>query len=134
MSRREKAEHIRHIMATEGDAIGENTRTINQLSRHAIEQLDAYEDLRTEARSSKEAAIERLPELLDEVTEAVEANGGTVYLAQDVAAANRYVECCGMAGSFGYKSEYYELSVDVGERLVEELPAGTGRRERHLLL
>jgi Fe-S oxidoreductase len=27
------------------------------------------------------------------------------------------VECCGMAGSFGYGSEYYELSVDVGERL-----------------
>ncbi|MGQ4556301.1 LUD domain-containing protein [Halobellus sp. GM3] len=30
------------------------------------------------------------------------------------------VECCGMAGSFGYKSEYYELSVDVGETLQEQ--------------
>jgi iron-sulfur cluster protein len=30
------------------------------------------------------------------------------------------VECCGMAGGFGYKSEYYELSVDVGETLVEQ--------------
>ncbi|MFB6174216.1 MAG: LUD domain-containing protein [Halobacteriales archaeon] len=30
------------------------------------------------------------------------------------------VECCGMAGSFGYKSEYYELSMDVGESLAEE--------------
>jgi Fe-S oxidoreductase len=29
-------------------------------------------------------------------------------------------ECCGMAGSFGYKSEYYELSMDVGESLREE--------------
>ena len=27
------------------------------------------------------------------------------------------VECCGMAGSFGYKSEYYELSMDVGSEL-----------------
>ena len=27
------------------------------------------------------------------------------------------VECCGMAGSFGYKREYYELSVAVGEDL-----------------
>jgi iron-sulfur cluster protein len=27
------------------------------------------------------------------------------------------VECCGMAGSFGYKAEYYELSMDVGEEL-----------------
>jgi Fe-S oxidoreductase len=30
------------------------------------------------------------------------------------------VECCGMAGSFGYKSEYYELSMDVGETLAEQ--------------
>jgi Fe-S oxidoreductase len=29
-------------------------------------------------------------------------------------------ECCGMAGSFGYKREYYELSLDVGEDLREE--------------
>ena len=28
-------------------------------------------------------------------------------------------ECCGMAGSFGYKSEYYEVSVDVGEQMME---------------
>ncbi|HET7324525.1 MAG TPA: LUD domain-containing protein, partial [Halococcus sp.] len=26
-------------------------------------------------------------------------------------------ECCGMAGSFGYKREYYELSMDVGSEL-----------------
>jgi len=30
------------------------------------------------------------------------------------------VECCGMAGSFGYKSDYYELSMDVGGRLREQ--------------
>jgi Fe-S oxidoreductase len=30
------------------------------------------------------------------------------------------VECCGMAGSFGYKSDYYELSMDVGDRLREQ--------------
>jgi L-lactate utilization protein LutB len=29
-------------------------------------------------------------------------------------------ECCGMAGSFGYKSAYYELSMDVGGPLVEQ--------------
>ena len=28
-------------------------------------------------------------------------------------------ECCGMAGSFGYKSEYYEVSVDVGEQMLD---------------
>ena len=33
------------------------------------------------------------------------------------------VECCGMAGSFGYKSEYYELSMQVGEALREQFAA-----------
>jgi len=40
-------------------------------------------------------------------------------------------ECCGMAGSFGYKSDYYGLSVEIGRRLVTELDklgaAGEGR-------
>jgi Fe-S oxidoreductase len=31
------------------------------------------------------------------------------------------VECCGMAGSFGYKKEYYELSMAVGEDLFEQV-------------
>lgn len=31
------------------------------------------------------------------------------------------VECCGMAGSFGYKSEYYDLSMKVGDELEEEM-------------
>jgi len=39
----------------------------------------------------KEDAIERLPELIDEVTEAIEDNGGTVYIADDAADANRYI-------------------------------------------
>jgi iron-sulfur cluster protein len=30
------------------------------------------------------------------------------------------VECCGMAGSFGYKRDYYDLSVAVGEDLAAE--------------
>jgi len=31
------------------------------------------------------------------------------------------VECCGMAGSFGYKEQYYELSMDVGDNLGGQL-------------
>ena len=40
------------------------------------------------------------------------------------------VECCGMAGSFGYKSEYYEVSMDVGQQLKEgfEAERANGRR------
>jgi Fe-S oxidoreductase len=35
-------------------------------------------------------------------------------------------ECCGMAGSFGYKTDYYEVSMDVGEPLREQF-GGTDR-------
>jgi iron-sulfur cluster protein len=30
-------------------------------------------------------------------------------------------ECCGMAGSFGYKVEYFDVSVDVGEYLADQV-------------
>jgi len=30
------------------------------------------------------------------------------------------VECCGMAGSFGYKQEYYDLSMAVGSDLHDQ--------------
>jgi iron-sulfur cluster protein len=35
--------------------------------------------------------------------------------------ATSSVECCGMAGSFGYKKEYYELSMAVGEDLFAQV-------------
>jgi iron-sulfur cluster protein len=37
----------------------------------------------------------------------------------DVLASN--VECCGMAGSFGYKSDYYDLSMAVGADLFNQI-------------
>jgi Fe-S oxidoreductase len=33
------------------------------------------------------------------------------------------VECCGMAGSFGYKTEYYDLAMAVGDDLAEQVTA-----------
>jgi Fe-S oxidoreductase len=33
------------------------------------------------------------------------------------------VECCGMAGSFGYKRDFYELSMAVGEDLFNQVRA-----------
>lgn len=46
-------------------------------------------------------------------TEAVLRKAGYDVITSDV-------ECCGMAGSFGYKSEYYDLSIDVGDDLREQ--------------
>jgi Fe-S oxidoreductase len=56
---------------------------------------------------------------LDAHTEAVLGR-----LGYDVATTD--AECCGMAGSFGYKSDYYDLSVAVGESLAEEIEGADG--------
>jgi Fe-S oxidoreductase len=37
------------------------------------------------------------------------------------------VECCGMAGSFGYKREYYDLSMDVGDELAGQFATDAAR-------
>ncbi|WP_336326833.1 LUD domain-containing protein [Halovenus sp. HT40] len=90
-----KAEHIRHIMATEGEAVGTNTRGFNAGRYESVAKLEDYEGLKDEARAIKEDAIERLPELIDDLTATIEANGGTVYIAEDAADANEYIaELC----------------------------------------
>lgn len=93
--RESKAAHIRYIMATEGAAVGTNTRGFNEGRYESVAKLEDYEGLKTEAREIKEKAIKRLPELIDELTETVEENGGTVYIAEDAADANEYIsEVC----------------------------------------
>ncbi|GAD53294.1 predicted L-lactate dehydrogenase, Fe-S oxidoreductase subunit YkgE / predicted L-lactate dehydrogenase, Iron-sulfur cluster-binding subunit YkgF [Halarchaeum acidiphilum MH1-52-1] len=89
--RRRKAEKIRHLLETEGDAVHENTTVFNEDRYEVTERFDDFEALRDEARAIKEDAIERLPELIEELRESVEANGGHLYLADDAADANRYV-------------------------------------------
>ena len=89
--RQQKAEHIRHLLETEGDSVHENTQVFNDGRYESTAALDDYERLKDEARAIKEDAIERLPELIDQVTETVEANGGTVYLADDAEDANRHI-------------------------------------------
>jgi len=90
-ARETKADHIRHLLETEGPAVEANTLGFNQGRYDSVADLEDYETLKSEARSIKEDAIERLPELLEAVRERVEANGGTVYLADDAADANRYI-------------------------------------------
>ena len=90
-TRAERAERIRHLLETEGDAVHAMASISNFRRSRIYDETDDLEGLRTEARSIKEDAIDRLPELIDRVTEAVEANGGTVYLADDAADATDYV-------------------------------------------
>jgi len=86
-----KGDRIRELLETEGDAVAENTRGFNRGRIESTGRLDDYEELKADAREIKEDAIARLPELIDEVRETVEANGGTVYVADDAADANRYI-------------------------------------------
>jgi iron-sulfur cluster protein len=90
-SRKAKAAEIRRLLAEEGDAVEANTRGFNQGRYDSTADLAEYEALKDEARAIKEDAIERLPELIEAVRESVEANGGSMYLADDAADANRYV-------------------------------------------
>jgi iron-sulfur cluster protein len=91
----DKAAEIRRLMATEGPAIEENTKGFNRKRREAVADLENYEELRDRVRAIKEDAIERLPELIDDLREAVEDNGGHLYLADDADDANDYIrEVC----------------------------------------
>lgn len=85
------ADELRELMAIEGDAIGENTGGFNAGQYESVARLDDYEELKEEARAIKADAIERLPELVDELRETVEANDGMVYIADDTTDANRYI-------------------------------------------
>jgi iron-sulfur cluster protein len=99
-SREAKAARIRRLIETEGDAISKNTRGFNAGRYASVAGLDEYEELKDEARAIKEDAIARLPELLETLREAVESNGGTMYVAEDAADANRYVrEVCAEKGA-----------------------------------
>jgi iron-sulfur cluster protein len=93
--RTDKAAHIRQILETEGEAVGENTRGFNAGRYESLGKLDDPQSLRDEARQIKEDAIERLPTLIDDLAATVEDNGGVVYIAEDAEDANRYIaEVC----------------------------------------
>jgi Fe-S oxidoreductase len=44
------------------------------------------------------------------------------------------VECCGMAGSFGYKKDFYDVSQAVSEELVEQWKAAESANGPHTLV
>jgi len=85
------AEELRHLMATEGAAVSQNTKGFNQGRYDSTAKLSDYEGLKDEARAIKEDAIANLPDLIDQLRETVEDNGGTLYIADDAADANDYV-------------------------------------------
>ena len=93
--REAKAAEIRRLLATEGEAVAGNTQGFNRGRYDSVGDLDDYDGLKDRAREIKVDAIDRLPSLIEELRESVEDNGGTLYLADDAADANRYIrEVC----------------------------------------
>ena len=92
MSQREEtAAKIRHLLSTDGQTVEKNARGFNQNRIEATDELAAYDELKATARAIKEDAIDRLPELVEEVREVVESRGGSVYVAADTEDANEYI-------------------------------------------
>ncbi|MFD1562532.1 FAD-binding and (Fe-S)-binding domain-containing protein [Haloarchaeobius amylolyticus] len=117
----------------------------------AVVFQDEYLDLVTTSQAETVAAhaygiseymdeyrlVERLP--LDETDETLAYHGhchqkatGKDHHAVGVLRRAGYAvdpiesSCCGMAGSFGYEAEHYDLSKSIGERLYEKLDASEG--------
>jgi Fe-S oxidoreductase len=44
------------------------------------------------------------------------------------------VECCGMAGSFGYKKEYYDISKNIGEELIKQIKKSDSFDRQNIIL
>jgi iron-sulfur cluster protein len=78
-------------MTTEGESIKKNTRTFNRDRHESVAAFGAFDEHREAARTIKEDAIERLPELLETLEESIEANGGHLHVADDAEEAATYV-------------------------------------------
>ncbi|MFC7020338.1 MULTISPECIES: LUD domain-containing protein [Haloarcula] len=72
--------------------IRKNTQLFNEQRYDAVAGVENYEDYRTRAREIKADAIDRLPDLIERTRRAVEANGGSVYVAEDAADATQHIE------------------------------------------
>jgi len=83
---------IRMALEIEREAVSANTRSFNQNRYDATAQIDDYPELKDRARTLKEEAIERLPELMEQLRETITERGGHVYLAEDAADARDYVQ------------------------------------------
>ena len=95
------------------DALSENAYDV---AEYVVDSLDeeAFDDAETDLLYHSHCQ-QRSLDLEAPTVELLEAAG------YDVTTTD--AECCGMAGSFGYKSEYYEVSVDVGEQMMGDLNA-----------
>jgi len=82
---------IRMALDIQSPTIRRNTQTFNRAHYQATSLLPDYEALKNEARRIKEDSIARLPELVDQLRQVLEARGGHLFLATSAADACRYI-------------------------------------------
>ena len=78
-------------LAIESPAVRHNTQTFNRGRYDATAAIPDYDSLKDKARAIKEAAIARLPELLNTLEASVTRNGGHFFLARNGEEASRYI-------------------------------------------
>jgi len=82
---------IRMSLEIESSAVRHNTQTFNRGRYLAVADIPDYNALKDRARTIKEAAIARLPELLKTLEASVQRNGGHFFLARNGEEASRYI-------------------------------------------
>ncbi len=83
---------INMALEIESKAIRHNTQTFNTNRYKAVKKLEDYDELKDRAREIKENSIHNLPQLIDKVTNTIEARGGKVYLAKTKKDATDYIK------------------------------------------
>jgi iron-sulfur cluster protein len=89
--KRKLLEAIRMALDVQSPAIRRNTQTFNRSRYLATSLLPDYQALKDQARRIKEQSIARLPELINQLRNAIEARGGHVFLAATPADACQYI-------------------------------------------
>lgn len=82
---------IRMALDIQSAAIRRNTQTFNRNRYKATAALPDYDALKDRARWIKENAIARLPELIAEIKQVIEARGGHVFFAASAQEACGYI-------------------------------------------
>jgi iron-sulfur cluster protein len=127
-------------------------------ARHLLESPEQFERLRTHTfepieyvarlfKQSGRAPVDVFDALLSPVgtrifyhahcqQKTIGAATATETLLRDIGfdVVTSGVECCGMAGSFGYKKDFYDLSMAVGEDLFAQVRAAEAGQEPRALI
>lgn len=85
-----KAIHM--ALQIESDALRLNTQSFNTNRYKAVGKLEDYEELKDRARKIKEDSIERLPRLIEKLSETIRLRGGKVFFAETKLDAVNYIK------------------------------------------